>query len=243
MVTEKKITSLHHSQVFHWTQLLKKRAYRQENGTVLVSGKRLILELAQKRPLHALMTVDKAPEIWAENRFLVTESILKRITGLEAPDGYAAELDLPPPQDLSHCKRLLVLDGISDPGNLGTLLRTAYALGWEGVVATPGSVDFFNDKALRAAKGATFYLPYAWAPSEEIMTWKTSFFIADIEGEPLSEVVFHPPFALVLSSETKGPGRWTEILGKKIHIPMQGGAESLNVAAAGAILLYAMRPL
>ena len=134
-----------------------------------------------------------------------------------------------------------MLDQIADPGNCGTLLRTAYALGWDGVVATPGTVDFFNDKALRAAKGAPFRLPYKLASPEEIASWNTTFYVATLEGEPLAQTSFTTPCALILGNEGKGPGRWAHSLGKKINIPMRQGAESLNVASAGAILLYTMR--
>jgi TrmH family RNA methyltransferase len=136
----------------------------------------------------------------------------------------------------------LILDQIADPGNLGTLLRTAYALKWDGVAATPGTVDFFNDKAIRAAKGATFRLPLALVSSEEIASWNVSFYIADLQGAPLSDAKFQTPRALILGNEGRGISPWAETIGKKIHIPMRTEAESLNVAAAGAILLYAMRP-
>lgn len=239
----KTITSLQHPQVRHWTQLLRDKTHRIKSGSVLISGEKLVRELAVDTPFLCLMTLEDAPKIEARERYVVNESILKKITGLESPDGYAAEIPLPEPRDLSGSKLLLILDQISDPGNLGTLLRTAYALGWDGVIATPGTVDFFNDKAIRAAKGATFRLPYAIMPPEELSSWKISYYVADIEGEPLSEISFRSPRALILSSEAKGPCAWAEKIGVKIHIPMRAETESLNVASAGAILLYAMRPV
>jgi RNA methyltransferase, TrmH family len=239
----KKILSLQHPQVLHWTQLFKTRSLREKSGTVLVSGEKLIRELAQDAPLKCLMTLEDHPEIPASERFLVSESILKKITGLKSPDGFAAEILLPAPSDLSSCQNLLILDRIADPGNLGTLLRTAYALSWDGVAATPGTVDFFNDKAIRAALGATFRLPYAIESPETIASWKFSFYIGDIEGTPLAKASFQSPRALILGNEGQGISPWAQAIGKKIHIPMRKEAESLNVAAAGAILLYAMRPL
>ena len=239
----KKILSAQHSQVLHWAKLLRERSYREQSGSVLVSGEKLVRELAGDAPLKCLITLDECPEIAAADRFLVTASIMKKITGLESPDGFAAEIPLPVPQDLSSCKNLLVLDRIADPGNLGTLLRTAYALCWDGIAATPGTVDFFNDKAIRAAKGATFRLPYAIEPPETIISWKLSFYVGDIQGTPLSDAALQNPRALILGNEGQGLSPWARSIGEKIHIPMREGAESLNVAAAGAIMLYAMRPL
>ena len=234
----KTISSLQHPSILRWVELVKNRASREENGSVVVCGEKLVRELSARLPLKCFITTEEKVILPAEEKVLVTEGMLKKITGLQNPDGYAAEILLPPPQDLSSCRKLLILDRISDPGNLGTLLRSAYALGWEGVVATPGSVDFFNDKALRAAKGATFYLPYAWASPEEIASWGHALFIADIQGDPIAKHRFQTPLALILGNEAKGPSCWKK--GTKIHIPMRKGAESLNVAAAGAILLYAM---
>jgi TrmH family RNA methyltransferase len=239
----KRITSLQHPQVVHWAELLRTRAAREKSASALVSGKKLVQELAVKAPLKCLMTLDECPEIAAQERFIVTDSILKKITGVETPDGFAAEIELPLNADLSKCQSLLILDKISDPGNLGTLLRTAHALGWDGVAATPGTVDFFNDKALRAAQGTTFQIPLAIVSPETLCAWNFSFFVAELEGTDLSKIHAKTPRALILGNEGQGISPWAEKVGTKVHIPMREGAESLNVAAAGAILLYAMRPL
>lgn len=218
---------------------------RQEAKSLLISGETLIFELSQKIPIKSLITLEPAPEIPAEKRFLVTEAILKKITGLQNPAPFAAEVDLPAEQKIEKGQRVLILDQISDPGNLGTLIRTAHAFGWDGVIATPGTVDFFNDKALRASRGAIFHLPYSWQTVDEIEKsvqknqWEL--FLADTEGKPLDQISFSKPCALILSNEAKGALEWAEKKGTKITIPMYKGAESLNVATAGAILLYTMR--
>ncbi len=236
MVLSKKITSNQHPLVKHWVELRLNRAYREEKGRVLVVGQKM----AQELPLATLISLEPS-EIKAKEKYVVTEAILKKITGLNHPDGFAAEVPLPEPQDVSQKSSLLVLDQIADPGNLGTLLRTALAFGWEGVVLTPGTVDLFNDKALRAAKGATFFLPYARMSVEEVAQLKIHFYTADVEGEAIDQAAFKKPLALILSSEGHGPGFWAEKLGKKITIPMDKKVESLNVATSGAILLYRMR--
>jgi len=232
----KKITSLQHSLVKHWVQLREKRTYREETQRVLVSGEKMIKELS----VEVLISSEPIPKVKAKEYFIVSEEILKKITGISCK--CAAEIVLPPPQDLRSKKNIVILDQIADPGNLGTLLRTMLALGWEGVIVTPGTVDLFNDKALRAAKGATFHLPYAQMTIEEISQLKMSFFTADIDGIPLSSLSFSSPLALILSHEGRGAGDWSKKLSKKVTIPMNTKVESLNVATSGAILLYEMRP-
>jgi RNA methyltransferase, TrmH family len=235
MVT-KKITSLQHPLVKHWVQLRQNRDYREEKKEILVAGKKMAGEL----PIHTLISVEPL-KTKAKEAYLVTEEILQKITGLRSTDGVAAALPLPAPMDLRSKSYLLILDEISDPGNLGTLIRTALGLGWDGVVLTPNTVDPFNDKALRASKGAIFHLPYMYASHEELAQFKHHFFTADLKGASLEKAGFTPPLALILSNEGSGPGKWSKALSKKVTIPMQG-IESFNVATSGAILLYAMRP-
>lgn len=207
---------------------------------VFISGEKAIRELSV--PILSLISVEDT-DIKAKESFIVTEEILKKATGLQQPDGMAAVIAMPEEQDLSAKNFLLILDGIQDPGNLGTLLRSALGLGWEGVVATPGTADFFNEKTLRAAQGAVFRIPYAWKTGEEIAAWANHrrLWVADLNGEDLAKTKFEPPLALVLCNEGQGPSPWARALKNKVSIPMENRIDSLNVASAGAILLYAMR--
>lgn len=235
-MVSKKITSLQHPLVKHWFELRNQKSYRQETQRLLVVGKKMIQEL----PIDVLITLEDSEEISCKEKVIVTEPILKKITGLEAPDGFAAEIAMPKEEkNWKDKKRVLILDQIRDPGNLGTLLRTALALGWEGVITTPGTVDLFNDKALRAGKGAQFHLPFGELSQEEIQDLGLQFYMADLEGTSLEKGHFKTPMALILSSEAHGARNWPNA--QKITIPMKSHVESLNVATSGAILLYEMR--
>ncbi|MBS0624593.1 MAG: RNA methyltransferase [Verrucomicrobia bacterium] len=241
----KTIASLQHPLVKHFVELRKERAYREEKKEVAIAGEKLVRELAEKGPLSVLMTLKEEPHIAARDRYVVPEEILKKVTGLGNPDGFAATIPMPAEQPLENKKNILILDRLSDPGNLGTLFRTALALGWEGIWLTAGTVDPFNDKAIRAARGATFWLPFAWKSQEEIVSWVQShhaaLYTADLNGKPIGELAsVRRPAALILSSESHGAQHWPS---QKITIPMEPHVESLNVAASGAILLYALRRL
>lgn len=229
------IKSLQNPLVKHFTKLRTSRAYREEMQSALILGKKMILELSQFLSIKTLL-IQQDLSVEAKKIFYTTPEILKKISGLQSPEGAIAEVALPLYQDLSKKNRILILDQISDPGNLGTLLRTAKALGFEGAHLIEPCVDPFNDKALRAAKGATFSLPLGHGP----LTFEGSYYAADMKGDPIDQIHFQPPFALVLGSESHGISKALLHLCKRVSIPMQEGSESLNVAIAGAICMYQM---
>ena len=245
-MTQKEITSLQHPRVKHLVKLRQGSDYRQECNRVLLSGRKLIKELSSSIRIRTLfLESGTIPSIEAEEIFFVTPEILKKVTGLENPEPIAAEIDMLNTQDLSSANFLLVLDGISDPGNLGTLLRTACALGWDGVFLTRGSTDPYNEKALRAAKGATFTLPWKCGTREELSALLQSramtVLAADTSGTDLHLCKISPPLALILGNESHGISPELKNSAQSIAIPLMGRMESLNVASAGAILMYDLK--
>lgn len=157
----------------------------------------------------------------------VAEAPRRRLDDLGAPSGPAV---------------LLVLDAVQDPGNFGTMLRTAEALGAAGALVLPGTVDPWNPKAVRAAMGSSFRLPVAAAGWDEAGPW--------LEGggyEVLASAAGAPPLggarperaALVMGNEGAGVSAGTRARAhREVGIPLRGRAESLNVVAAAAILLH-----
>ncbi|PKI61452.1 hypothetical protein CRG98_018135 [Punica granatum] len=124
--------------------------------------------------------------------------------------------------------RILVLDGIQDPGNLGTLLRSAVAFNWGGVFLLPGCCDPFNDKALRASRGASFQLPIVSGYWTHLVSLKIEFGMR--------------PLCLVLGSEGRGLSEKSESECELVSIPMTGKFESLNVSVAGGIFMFVLQP-
>lgn len=235
------ITSLQHPFVRHALSLRKEKGYREEKKRLLLIGQTLISEY--KKTLHTVISVHPSP-FKAEKSYLATPEILYKITNLNDPDIVAAEIDLPLPQELTNERYVLILDRIQDPGNAGTLLRSAWALNWEAVIVTPNTVDLFNDKALRASQGASLFIPFSIKTQDEIIEWASKYghtlLVADAKGKPLSSS-FPPPLALILSHEGQGAHVWKN--SQSIAIPLGNQMDSLNVAAAGSILLYALRGL
>ncbi len=244
----KNLISLQHPFVKYLVRLRKERSFRREEKKALVVGEKMVKELfSTDFPTLAILLQEgyPLPLQTSAQVITVTPEILKKITGVMNPEPLAALVQIPPFQNLEKSPYLLVLDGIADPGNLGTLIRSALALGWSGVYITENSCDPFNEKALRAAKGATFRLPIQEGSWEELVNLIKPYqvFVADIEGSPPSKIPPKPPIALILSKESKGPRKEAcQNPFQKITIPMSGLMESLNVSAAGAILLERLNP-
>ena len=172
----------------------------------------------------------------------VTPQVMTAASDTQTPQGILAVLPLPQPEIPAPLTFALVPDGVRDPGNLGTLLRTALAAGAEAVFLPPGNADAFSPKVVRAAMGAHFRLPLF------PMDWETigrhlaglNVFLADAAGgQPHFEAGFDAPLAIIIGGEASGAGDQAQKLAaRRVHIPMPGDAESLNAAIAGAVLLF-----
>ena len=235
------ISSLQHPLVKHLVKLRTNKNYRNSEKRVLIVGENLVNEIY---PINLFTVQNSFSNINAEKHYIVTDAIMKKITGLEQPEGIAAEVIMPPTASFETVKRLVVLDGVSDPGNMGTLIRSALALGWEGVYIISNSCDPYNDKALRAAKGATFRLPLSfgdWDNLKHIISKnKLTPLAADMDGISIKNLEQQKGIALVLGNEAHGISLEAKKICKTIAVPMSGKMESLNVAVAGGILMYCL---
>lgn len=241
-MVSREITSLQHPIVKRMVKLREDRSFREQEKSALIVGKKLVEELSSS--IKTLITTQTFSHWKAPEHFIGNDAILKKITGVKCPEGVAAEVALPSPGNLKGKKFLLALDAVADPGNLGTLLRTALALGFEGAFLTESSVDPFNEKAIRAARGASFHLPLRCGKWDELADLSSGMqiYVADAKGKPLKEIDFRPPLVLVLGNEARGLSMDAKNQGMPVAIPMQK-MESLNVAIAGAILMFQMRKL
>lgn len=236
----KEIQSLQHSSVKHLVKLRKEKSYRAECQTLLIEGKKMVFECPLSlKTLIILAGTPISQKLKAETTLIVTQNILEKISGTKTPEPYLAEILLPTPSSLEGKTKLLALDGVSDPGNVGTLIRTALALGFEGVFLTKGSADPFMNKALRASKGAALHLPIQTGTETKLLTLikenQLTPYVADRKGE--KDISFTSPLILILGSEAHGPSQTLKEIGTLISIPMLGKTESLNVAVAGGILM------
>lgn len=175
---------------------------------------------------------------------LVSPAVLASISDTQTPAGILAvlsrqELPLPEKPDF-----VFILDGLRDPGNLGTVLRTANAAGVQVVLLPPGAVDPFSPKVLRSAMGAHFHLPVHSLGWLEISAYcrqhGLATYLADSgRGLAHTQADLRSPLALILGGEAAGAGaEAAQLARQRLQIPMPGQAESLNAAVAAAILLF-----
>lgn len=239
---------------------LQRRRIRESEGAFLVEGVRAVEDLLAAPLGVRFLAWSSTLEDTERGRALLSaaerrgvplrsagESELAELAGTETPQGVLAVAEAPRWRldDLRASSTpavLLVLDAVQDPGNFGTMLRTAEALGAAGAVALPGTVDAWNPKAVRAAMGSSFRLPCVAAAWPEAGPW------LEREGfTVLASVVGAPPLgpdrperaALVMGNEGAGVSTETRSrAGREVGIPLRGRAESLNVTSAAAILLH-----
>jgi len=239
----KTLSSLQHPLVKRLVQLRKERKARLREGSVVIEGRKLVVENAGL--VRTLLTTGKETHLsLPENAeaFTVTPEIIQKISGVKSPEGILAEVEIPKLELPKQLRRLLVLENLNDPGNLGTLIRTSLAFGWDGVFLLGDCCDPYNDKAVRASKGAVFQLPIVSGTIETlkkmIARHKMEVLIADLEGKEVSDVLKSPSLALVLGSEAHGPSDEVISLGETVTISISQNLDSLNVAIAGGIILY-----
>jgi TrmH family RNA methyltransferase len=183
--------------------------------------------------------------------YVVDERAMRRISDLETPPGIVAVAPAAlrtPCEILQASGTILLLADVNDPGNAGTLLRTAEAFGCAGVLAGSLGAEPHQPKVVRSAMGALFRLPLGVCGPDELQGilsgWTVTGLAAD--GEPLDGLSWGGERNIVVvGSERRGLGRWEPLCTRLAAIPMRGRAESLNAAVAGAIALYeaAKRPI
>jgi len=178
--------------------------------------------------------------------YAVPEHVLASISQVKTPQGIAAVCGLPQPRTLDQMgSRLILLENVQDPGNVGTILRTLDAAGFDGCVLTPGCADPYGPKTLRATMGSLFRVPMCTAPdaAEAARALAESGYAvigAALDGEPFYERGALPEKLCVIIGN-EGQGMTKAALEKCTHryrLPMRGGAESLNAAVAAAIFMY-----
>ncbi len=247
------ITSISNPRI-KWVRALRdKRRKRDEVGLFVMEGRRLIRESLHSGLVPRLVL--RTQHLDAESQGLisllarrgvevvaVSEAVMANCSDLESPPGLLAVLNqprLPPP---GQPDLVLLVDRLSDPGNLGTLLRTALAAGVQAVYLTPGTVDPFNPKVVRGAMGAHLYLPVYELDLgriplelEGVTIW-----LADAQGDTrYDQVDWRAPSAVAIGSEARGGSRTIRNLAHgTVRVPMQPGVESLNASAAAAVILF-----
>lgn len=228
----KQITSLQHDIVKHLTKLRKNKKYREQEKSFLLVGQSIIDEVAPFASFKKILSTSPKKS----KHIRITKEIYTKITGHSAEFGMLAEVSLPDPSQIVG-DAVLYLDDIQDPGNLGTILRTATAFNISTVLLSHKCCDPFNDKAIQSGRGAQLKLNCIPSNKEHLFSLPHTRYVAGLKGRSLSDTPMHKPYALILGNEGHGVSLALQEGAIEITIPIQD-MESLNVAIASGIIMY-----
>lgn len=242
----KYIESVKNPTVKAWKKLLTKKE-RDRSGRFLIEGYHLVEEALKEQLVIEVIVnqdIDKQPPIIIEETevIYVTNEVMKAICDTETPQGIAAVCEKPSiPLDIEKVQKLLLLDRVQDPGNMGTLIRTADAAGMDAVILGEGCADPYNPKVVRSTQGSLFHLPIVKVDlAAFIETLTIPVYGTALEGGVHFETVAKSDaFALLVGNEGQGVAQ--ELLEKttqNLYIPIYGKCESLNVGVAAGIFMY-----
>ena len=245
MIPLEVITSISNNRVRELRALYTKKG-RDETGLYVLEGVNIVKDIPVGQAVNAYYLAEsKARELAFVLKdknaevYVLADDLLARVAETVTPSGVVAVLPKPDHgEGWRIASKLLVLDGVADPGNVGTMLRTAIAAGYEDVLVI-GGADAYSPKVTRASMGGIYrlrvYQPKAVDPADLGQT----VYLLDMAGENVQDVVPTVPYALVVGSEAKGASdEMRRRADRVVSIPMAGGIESLNAAVAAAIGMY-----
>ncbi len=241
------LTSLKNPKVLAWKSLKDKKG-REEQQAFLVEGVRMVREaLSSSFQVKALLLrEDFVPDFSLPAEipaYLLPAHVFQAVCDTKTPQGIAAVLSLQARE--ASGTRLLALDGVQDPGNVGTIIRTADAAGFDGVLFSPDCADLFSPKVLRSTMGSIFRLGFSFPQSlpEALTNLKKDGFSvisSQLDGDPFYDRKdVASSYVLIIGNEGNGvSGPVKAVATHRLCLPMRGGAESLNAAVAAGIMMY-----
>ena len=234
-----KIESLKNDRVKKWCRLKDKKE-RDKTNTFLVEGDHLVTEAKKKGLVLEIITTLEIKD----NRiptYIVTKEIMKKITEQVTPSNIVAVCKKN--EDVFTSGPILCLDNIQDPGNLGTIIRSAVAFGFPNILLSEHTVDVYNPKVIRSTEGMLFHVNILRKNLEEYLnSIKNEYLIygTDVKnGEKVENLIVPYQFVLIIGSEGHGMNENIKALCDKfLYIPMSNLCESLNAGVSASILMY-----
>jgi TrmH family RNA methyltransferase len=231
-----KIESLTNSHVKEWVKL-KEKKYRDETNLFMVEGDHLIKEAEKLGLIEYVITTN--PNVDAS--YYVTDEIMKKISNQVSISDRVAVVKKIPEKVVGS--KVLVLDGIQDPGNLGTIIRSAVAFNFDTIILSSDSVDLYNDKVIRSSEGMIFHINVIRKNIEEFLSEsqnKYEILVTDVtKGENIKKYKDLKNIILVIGNEGNGVKDTTRLFATHfIKLNMNTECESLNAGVAASILMY-----
>lgn len=236
------ITSVHNEHIKELVKL-KDKKYRDQTGTFLVETKHLVLE-AYKAGLIKELILEQNEIFPLDVPILyVSKEVLKKLSSVESPSKVMAVVEKRKVEE-KYGEKILILDRIQDPGNLGTIIRSAVAFNIDTIICSPDTVDFYNPKVVRASQGMMFHIPILIKNTEGVIKElrENDYKIIGTKvtnGQDVRKASIYSHFGLIIGNEGQGISREIEELcDEYLYIRMNENCESLNASVAASILLY-----
>lgn len=234
------ITSIDNKRIKEYRKL-KQKKFRNKERKYIIESKKMVLEAIELgAEIETLILHKSIEERLFDNQVLVSHDIFNSLTSLESPDGYMAIVKIPEKPNINDIgDRVLVLDRIQDPGNLGTLIRSAEAFEFNDIVLI-NCVDLYNDKTLRSTMGSIYRLKFYYMNNDDFIEFALdkNTYLADMDGRDYRQIKFRKPINLVIGNEANGISEQIKgIEGQIVSIPMKGKIESLNAGVSGSIIM------
>ena len=230
------ITSLANSKVKEWTKL-KDKKYRDETNTFLVESEHLVDEAIKRGVVKELISLENTKY---QDTIIVSYEVMKKITNQVTPPNVCAVCNKLKGEEVKE--RALLLDNISDPGNLGTIIRSAVAFGFKNIVLSLHSVDVYNPKVIRSSEGMIFHVNIIYSDLIDFInnhSFLTIYGTSVINGKKLNDLKFNKQVGIIIGNEGKGMSEDLKRFCKDlIYIPMNKNCESLNAGVSASIIMY-----
>ena len=243
------LSSLKNPKVSLW-RTLKDRKGRKDTGCFLVEGRKMAEEaFSSTYPIEAILVDEALLDTFAlpaqHPVYTMPAHVLAAICDTKTPQGIAVVLKMQTAALPPQARKLIALDGVQDPGNVGTILRTADCAGLDGILLSEQCADIFSPKVLRATMGSIFRMPVMITQNlpDALMTLRKDGFpilSSQLDGEPFYQrSPIGDRFCLIVGNEGNGVSPAVQAVAThRLKLPMRGGAESLNAAVAAAIMMY-----
>ena len=234
------ITSLQNNKIKELNKLNEKK-YRDESNLFLVEGDHLVIEAYKMNQLVEVLATPSFQEELDVPITYISEEVMKKLSNMISPSNVIGVCKKFKP--IGYGKRILILDNLQDPGNLGTIIRSSASFNFDTIVLSEVSVDLYNDKVIRASEGMIFHANVIrcniYDLVNELKENNYDIFTTDVNGgEIVSEVEFKEKIAIIIGSEGAGVGDIRNLADKSIYIPMNKRCESLNASVAASIIMY-----
>lgn len=244
------------NQQIKYMQRLLKAVVSAKERVFLAEGWKMVSEAIDRDMMERLYVSEEheeeAKERWMDKavRFeTVAAKVFEQICDTMSPQGVLAVVRMPEYSFDEYIKkentRFLCLEDINDPGNLGTMMRTAEGAGMTGLILSKGTVDLFNPKVVRSTMGALFRVPFFYTDNfvdtmKTLQKEGTTLYAAHLDGSiPYDEEDYQGAVGILIGNEANGlSAEVTEAADRKVRIPMEGQLESLNAAVSAALLMY-----